>query len=290
MKIIIQNKCCFLLLMLLLFSGCTLAQDAHVAVLSWEQEPLENSQKVMRDLSHHQIDRLYQYSGKVSDAAEWHELLKQADEHKIELYAMDGEPAWSLEEDGASVKKALDNLHHLNVQFSDQPIKGILLDIEPYALPQWENERDEVMHQYGKVVQIAYTHAQKYGFDLVLCIPYYLDDLGYLEDLEDLMPYCDELCIMNYLKKDEWGQIAAEITLARQYDKPVMVLYELQKPGSFDLTAEQTYYEDGIQAVEQSFARLQKQARGVQLKYGFHEYQSFSVLILDEKGSRTYDE
>ena len=257
-------------------SACSTKESSIHAILSWKQEPLQSAQEVVQQLSDQKIQRLYQYPNTWEISA-WDELGKQCQKQKIELYAMIGEPEWVLEKNGTSLMKMIDQIDLLNHSLSQGKITGIMLDIEPYALKEWNEDQEEILDDYVELMQYAYTHAQKYNLQVVACIPYFYDSLGYKKQLEELMPYCDEIAIMNYQKQDEWGQIEGEVALASTYDKAVSVLYELQDVGVKELDQNQTYAEDGLFAVSKSFSALQKKSH-VSLGIGYHEYQSYQKL------------
>lgn len=269
------------LFLLLLLSGCGQRANMQQSLISWQKQPFMDVASCAKQLSEQRISRLYQYMPTEITQASWIELAQELTQYEIALYAVDGAPEWILEEDHTSCKEAIDQIYLQNAQKSGSAIQGIMLDVEPYGLAKWQEEQEALMDQYVTTIQVAYTHAQKYGIEVVLCIPYFFDDLGYDEELEALMPYCDEVAIMNYRKEQEWEHIAQEVQLAQQYEKPVSVIYELQAPGTHDLTSIHTYYEDGLAAVQNSFAALQKHESSLGIVY--HEYQSYQSLWM-EKG------
>ena len=127
------------------------------------------------------------------------------------------------------------------------------------------------MEQYEKNCEAAYQKAKEYHLAVILCIPNDYDSSGLTEGLEQLIRTgCDGIAVMNYQKQDEAGQIATEVELAVKYEKAVINITELQKPGYHKLTEENTYYYDGLDAVEESWERLRERWDYPGLGFSWH--------------------
>ena len=68
-------------------------------------------------------------------------------------------------------------------------------------------------------------------FPVIACVPFWLED----EDEERIIKASDGIAVMNYLKMGEREQIETELELCQEYGKPIVTIYELQPPGTYDL-------------------------------------------------------
>lgn len=129
---------------------------------------------------------------------------------------------------------------------------------------------------------MAYQHIEKTNLKLILCIPYYFDDLGFSSCLEELVTdACDGLAIMNYYRNNEAKHISYEVSLCRKYDKQCINIYEFLEPGRHELKDINTYYHQGIEAAKNSFNSLQQEF-GNELGLSFHDYETVRRLADNE--------
>lgn len=269
---------CILVFSFFFLCAC-ISQKRMDQILSWQDTALRQPEETLQLLQKQGIKRIYQYPSQGVSSQQWESFLRLSASYDIDVYAMQGDPAWIDDKDGKQIKDAIDAIYTLDQSVGGQKIKGILLDVEPYQYEGYKKDPEHWMGEYEHVMKIAYTHAKTYGYEIILCIPYSFDQRGFYDTIEELMMYCDEIAIMNYQKKEEWKQIEQEVALANAYHKPVVVLYELQPAGSYGLTDDNTYHKDGLQAVYDSFQAIRKQANGGDLQLGFHELESFLSLM-----------
>lgn len=263
--------------------SCQQDTASKQGVLSWNQIPLEQTEDTMKLLETNSINRLYQYVSSKTQVEAWESLFTTAKKKNISVYALAGDSAWSLDVDARRIKQEIDMIYQLDQKISTGSFQGIMFDVEPYLLEEWDSGKYEVMESYMHVMKVAYTYAKRYGYEVVLCIPYFLDE-DFEEELDMLIPYCDEFVVMNYRKTKEWEQIETEVALSKKYEKPITILYELQPSGTHGLKEENTYYHDGIDKVKESYAKLTKQASGADMTYAYHDIDHLIELLkVDEK-------
>ena len=77
-------------------------------------------------------------------------------------------------------------------------------------------------------------------------------------------------------------QIAKEVGYAREYQKDVVCVYELQEPGSHDLEEINTYAGLGLKALWSSARRLEAQFGYERLQFGYHYYDPLTDLLAKE--------
>ena len=148
---------------------------------------------------------------------------------------------------------------------------GIVLDVEPYLLEEWEADQERCMKQYVTNCVRTYERAKEENLAVIVCIPNFYDRIGLSGFLEELIQNgCDGIAVMNYNKKDEAGQIEEELKLAQEYNKGIVNITEMQMQGYHGLTDENTYHDDGIEAVFDSWEKLKEQYPYRNLGFSWH--------------------
>ncbi|WP_028531210.1 hypothetical protein [Paenibacillus sp. UNC217MF] len=79
----------------------------------------------------------------------YREFVKKAHDAGIEMHAMGGHPGWALTENRQRISKLVDYVKRYNRAVApEERFYGIHLDVEPYVLPQWRSDKDEVILQW----------------------------------------------------------------------------------------------------------------------------------------------
>lgn len=253
------------------------------ALFSWKDYVVLEGQTelfdVMRELK---LNTVYQSFSKRNNKEDILAFLEEASNNKIDVYFLAGSPEWALEEEAESMCYNIDKIIEINKDISrDKHIKGILFDIEPYLLEEWNNENsEEIMKHFVKNMEIAYKKANDMGMEVIVCIPYFYDDFELSNYVENLISSaCDKVAIMNYYQGKEYENIQMEVEIIKKYEKSLINIYELQPPGKYGLIDRNTYYEEGIEAVEKNFKELQKYFSGQDISIAFHEYEALKEVM-----------
>ena len=199
----------------------------------------------------------------------------------IDCYALMGNSAWALEEQAEEVLTQLNLVYDYNQASSAaQRLRGVVLDIEPYLLPQWDTEdRLMLLRQYAEQMTAYYKYAQKLGLEVVICLPYWYDK-DYAAPLEQLIGQaCDQAAIMNYNRHDEAGQLAKEAEYAQRYHKTLIHIYEFIAPGKHGLESGNTYHDASLDELRQSWTRLQEQFPQDQIYPGYHYLEEVQAFL-----------
>lgn len=244
-----------------------------ISMFSWEEEYTHpKNQKLVAGL----LDRLdcqaiYQV---IPDEIPDEELRVFTDSCKAagsEVYGLFGDRFWGLEEDGASMLAQVEKVSKWNRRLGNKALKGLVMDVEPYLTDEWEMDTEAAMDLFVSNCVRTYEKAVDEGLVLIVCIPYYYDDQGRVEQLERFISQgCDAIAVMNYEKEDEAGQIRNEEYLTRKYGKRLIHITELQKPGYHGLEEHNTYYYDGLGAVRDSWRRLEEAFPKSDLGFSYH--------------------
>lgn len=100
-------------------------------------------------------------------------------------------------------------------------MKGIVIDIEPQSLPEFESNPDLLMRHFTEGLTAAYQVANQKGLEVIVCLPYFFDTEGFSDELATIVQRAsDQVAIMNYYRGKEIDHISNEASLSKQYQNP----------------------------------------------------------------------
>lgn len=208
------------------------------------------------------------------------DFFKEAAALGIDIYLVDGRPEWGLDPRGQEMILQVDRTAALMDQLGKEGPKGLMLDVEPYLTGTYQDNPKSTMDRFVRALRRVYAHARDLGVPLLLCIPHFYDSAGFDAQLYQLVTRaCDGIAVMNYNKNDEAGQVINEVDFAREAGKRLIHIWELQAPGYHDLSEQNTYYHDGLDAVWESADRLIAFFGSEGLDFALHELASLYQLL-----------
>ena len=251
------------------------AKEHDRAMYSWDHDFIyeRNESMLQKVMELTECNILYQEVSSNADARDVAAFLQRRGEKGQTVYYLCGNASWAIEEDGASMLREVQRAIDYNRAAGEYKFVGIQFDVEPYCLTDFEENADKYMAQYVKNSKLAYKAAHEAGLLVEICIPYWWDSsYGYYEELEDLIANaCDSVAVMNYYKKDKEAEhIETEVELCKKYNKPIINITETIPPGLHGLTENNTYYHDGIDAIEEMWNTLDGYFQYEKLGYSFH--------------------
>lgn len=249
-----------------ILNGCR--TQAHTALFSWDPQQVgQTDQKEMDEiLSLYGIDALYQLVDRKNTAG-LEQFMTHLAKQGVAVYALAGETEWALPSGADAMEGELEGLFSLSGSLKNG-FSGIVLDVEPYRNECWEKDPGQGMKEYVANMKRAYESCRQAGLPLLLCIPYYLDEIADLSLLEELFrDACDGVIVMNYDRQDEQGQIGTEARLARQYGRQLINAYEFLPAGTHGLAERNTYANTDWEHVESSKRRLQESYPDIRFAY-----------------------
>lgn len=259
-------------------------------LFSWDEAVMETEemQQLLAAAKKADVTAVYQKFSREGLAGEDSRAFAAGLEDKgIDVYALMGEACWAYEKDGRTLIEEIRCVAEYNERNRDKGrIKGVMVDVEPYLLDEWDEgreKRQELMESYGACMERSYAYASEKKLKFLVCVPTFYDVTN--EDiLERLIAHgCDGVAVMNYNREDEYGQMAKEVGFAREYEKEIICIYELQKPGKHELEEINTYANEGLEALRQSAWRLGRQFGYDRLKFAYHYYKPLKELLEKEK-------
>lgn len=260
-------------------------KNHQTSVFSWFDEPLIDPQASLNFLNNSDIDSLYQYFYEddfddPSKRQQLEDLLILSNKAKKDVYLLNGEAEWALDAEATHLIQYIHKIHDFQVNQEDTPfIRGVVIDIEPHTLDEFQNNSDAIMQSFTQGLKQAYQVAHGYDLKVIVCLPYYLDTEGYLTELETIIAEAaDEVAIMNYYRDLEIEHIETEVALSVKYNKAIQTIYELQPAGSHGLTEMNTYYLLGLTELYNNFEQLfAHYHQDIHLSY--HELRSLIELM-----------
>ena len=257
-------------------------KNHQTSVFSWFEEPLVDPKSSLNLLGQSDIDSLYQYFyvddfDDPTKRQQLEKLLRHSKIAKKDVYLLNGEAEWALDAEATHLIQYIHKIHDFQSKQEDASfIRGIVIDIEPHTLDEFQNNSDAIMQSFTQGLKRAYQVAHGYDLKVIVCLPYYLDTEGYLTELETIIAEAaDEVAIMNYYRGLEIEHIETEVALSVKYNKAIQTIYELQPAGSHGLTEMNTYHHLGLLAVSDNFEQLH-----AHYDYDIHlSYHEFNTLV-----------
>ena len=256
------------------------------SMFCWDTDNMQKENRSALDqvIKEANINEIYQeFSQDEAELQQTASFLEDMNRKDISLYALLGEAEWAYEEDGKSLVTEIEQVQKLRKTLENgQQIQGIMVDVEPYVLNEWDSgteERNMLMQSYLRGIAAAYNAANDYGLELLVCIPLFYNATC-PEVLETLISeHCDGIAVMNYNRENEYAQMKDEVEMARKYQKRVICIYELQQPGKHDLTDINTYYHAGLKVLWASRETLEQQFAYERLSFSYHYYDPLQELL-----------
>lgn len=271
-----------LLILLLLAAVLQSDMDSRPAggngLFCWEKEVLTDkteSDTLWRVMEQYNLRELYQYIPSDLPSEVLSSFFAKAQEHHTEVYLLTGDPSWAKDRTGRTFADVILQAAFVRRQTGGSALKGVMMDVEPHLLPEWEKDSGKLMDSYVSAMKAAREQAEASGLFLYACIPYYYDSEELIPYLDDLMENgCHGIAIMNYYRENETEHIRYEWQQAKRLNKPIVNIYELQRPGLHGLKEINTYHESGMAGIAKSFRSIRKSLPYDYLTFAVHDYNS----------------
>lgn len=260
-------------------------KSQEIGLFSWSSpDVFHDKESFLKTIQKNGITSLYQGFSRTVEKEALKDFVKSMKKENIKVYWLAGTPEWSLASKRESLLSYIDEVIQTNKSLpKSSRLQGIVLDIEPYLLPTWESEAKVIMSSYVESMKEAYDRISQSKLELILCIPYHFDTTGFEQEVEELIAYgCDTVAVMNYFKEKEQEHLFTEMSFAKKHKKNIIQIYELKKPGTHDLTDKTSYYQEGVQAVQQSFDRLSEYYSYDKFYFAYHDYKALKEVANHE--------
>lgn len=204
----------------------------------WEQPTDSLVQTVIAD----GFDAVYLHfpPGSTRDPA-YETLTRTLRSKAITVYALGGTPDWSQRPDQFEA--------WLKEVISSSLFDGIVLDVEPYLVPEWSNPKRRVgiMEDYLALLDLASSA----GLPVVVTVPFWWDDPRYRISrdavlIEEVLMRSSAIAIMAYRDHVDgpdgiWGLVDREVAFAARYGKSSIITVQTAP----DALPKLTFWEEG---------------------------------------------
>lgn len=141
--------------------------SSYMGTYIWEAETLESeSEEILAFANEQGVNLLYTRIDMQQPDTLYRDFVRKANAEGIEVHAMGGHPIWALEESRGKIMKLVDWVKRYNQGASaDERFRGIHLDIEPYVMPIWKENKESVLRQWMGNIE-AFVRESKEVADL----------------------------------------------------------------------------------------------------------------------------
>lgn len=267
-------------------------------LFSWSAETVNKTDGELFELMKQQeLTVLYQnFSSKNSRQEQMSIFVESAMKEGITVYYLTGDPKWGLDPSGDKLCEAVEEAAAYNRRIERKFLErrkkdgekwetiprlaGIVLDVEPYTLKEWDKNPGKVMDSFVSGMKEAYALAQEFDLEVIVCIPWYYDKKGQVSGLEELIKNgCDSIAVMNYYRGAEIKNIITETELAQKHGKGIITIYELQKADGRGVKEINTYYNSGLAALKKSYAGVLEAYPGQAISIAYHDYRALKEVL-----------
>lgn len=241
--------------------GFSSAEQKSKATWIWQAEKIgEEKREILAFSKQNNIDILYVRMDMNRPFDYYRSFIREASAQGIKVHAVAGHPAWALKSHQDRMLKIVNWVKQYNREAQeDERIQGIQLDIEPYLLPEWQQDQERVIREWKANIQV-FVEAAKADSELETsaAIAFWLDEIkaeegGDMPLSSWMISRFDTLVLMAYRDKVTGPtgileQIDSEMKDGDRMGKNLLVAVNL-KEGDEDHT---TFAEEGT-------AEMQKQ-------------------------------
>jgi hypothetical protein len=243
--------------------------------------------KILAFASENQVTSLYLQFDKSVPSSYYEQFIRQAKEKQIEVEALAGRPQWALPEYQGQIRTFISWVKAFNESVEPEAqFAGLHFDIEPYLLPEWKTNQQQVALQWMDNMRLIEREAKASSMKLTLDVPFWLPMVKVPDSSYSfsawLLEKADTLVIMDYrntaLGRD--GIVANANAILREahtLKKKVIIAVETAPNSEGDFTS---FYELSTGAMESELQIAREQLSSFSSFAGFavHDYTSWAEL------------
>lgn len=168
-------------LVLLLLLSLQKDDDQTMATWIWDAKRIETqSEEIIAFAKQNGINLIYLHIKpvEVSHGA-YRSFNKQANAAGIKVEALGGDPNWAYEANRESISYLVNWVKAFNSRAAeDERFQGIHVDIEPYVLPDWEKDRENIVRQWLENVEYLVVETKKdSNLPVSADLPFWIDEI-----------------------------------------------------------------------------------------------------------------
>ncbi|SFL72526.1 hypothetical protein SAMN03159341_10917 [Paenibacillus sp. 1_12] len=247
---------------------------------------LENRQAVLKFAKEQSVGRIYLQVNPDAAKSTYRAFIQAAAKAGIQIHALDGAPNWIHSDQHQQILNMVKWVKDYNASvLKDERFTGIQVDIEPYVLPEWHDERDVTVINWINAMTL-FTKEVKQDSTLTAsaALPFWLQLISVPDDSslrlnEKLFNLLDEVTLMSY--RDQAQALieitAADVALADRLNKKVFVGVETNPSSE---AAFVSFYEEGRAAMNKQLTLVDAALKGHPSYAGIaiHDYTGWKNL------------
>lgn len=237
--------------------------------------------KILAFASENQVTSLYLQFDKSVPSSYYEQFIRKAKEKQIEVEALAGRPQWAYPEYQDQIRTFISWVKAFNESVEPEAqFAGLHFDIEPYLLPEWKTNQQQIALQWMDNMRLIEREAKAGGMKLSVDVPFWLPMVKVPGSSYSfsawLLEKADTVVIMDYrntaLGRD--GIIANANAILREahtLKKKVIVAVETAPNSEGDFTS---FYElsTGAMKTELQIAREQLSRFSSFAGFAVHDY------------------
>jgi hypothetical protein len=254
----------------------------------WDAKQIENQTDEMIEFAEkNDINLIYLHVEPAAVAPEtYRTFIEKANQAGIKVEALGGDPNWALTANRQSIDDLISWVKAFNRSAkSDERFSGIHVDIEPYLLPAWKEDQEEIVRQWLKNVSYLAAETKK-DTDLAVGadLPFWIDSVkvpGSDEKVSNWMVQrLDSITLMAYrnqaLGQNGIVEIVEKIVDDANVHKKGSVIVGVNIMKTME-GAHVSFYEEGTEEMNNQLAILQEELSNNPAFAGsaIHDYESW---------------
>ncbi|WP_461207350.1 hypothetical protein [Clostridium sp. DL1XJH146] len=235
---------CLMLVILLqfLFLSCSYSKNPKsindektLATWLWDTSIIIDSPDIiLQFLNDNNTTTLFLQIDKNLDKDYYRKFIKKANDFNISIYALDGHPEF-IYTDKSEYQPFFDWLtDYQNTAQTNEKFQGIHLDVEPYLLEKWEENKDEIIPNYQNLILDATEKSKNLNLTIGFDLPFWFDSITFENNYgvgnlaEFVIMNSDEVAIMAYRNSsDEVIELSKdEVIYSENYKKKIFIAVE----------------------------------------------------------------
>lgn len=152
--------------------------ESYRGTYIWHAETLKSeADEILAFAQKNGVNLLYARIDMQQPLSLYRDFLRKAAAAGIEVHAMGGHPVWALEENRSRILALVKWVEAYNQEASaDERFRGVHLDIEPYVMPNWRDDKDAVLRQWMDNIEAFVSYAKAAKLETSVDLAAWLDN------------------------------------------------------------------------------------------------------------------
>lgn len=216
---------------------------------------VEQGKETLAFAKQNDVTHIYLYIDNKVAPSDYARFIREARKDGIQVEALGGDPSWGRKEKRIFIQDFLEwvGSYNMNVKKEEQ-FSGIHLDIEPYLLPEWEKDQEQVVREwFSNMEYVAKETSLWESIHVSVDLPFWIDRVqvpGYEKYAAStwMLKRFDTVVLMDYrdAAKGNDGIISNALAVLHEAtsmeNKSVIVGVEMAKTTEGNHTS---FYEEG---------------------------------------------